>query len=51
LSFDIEELSRREIGRHPYPYSPLLTVVTQICLADIWQRWRYKSDVVVGHQM
>lgn len=49
LNLDLEQLWRREIGRHRCPYSPLLTVVTQICLADIWRRWGYRPDVVIGH--
>jgi acyl transferase domain-containing protein len=27
----------------------LLTVITQICLADLWRRWGYRPDVVMGH--
>jgi acyl transferase domain-containing protein/acyl carrier protein len=49
LNLDLEQLWNREIGRHRCPYSPLLTVVSQICLADIWQQWGYHPDVVLGH--
>ena len=47
----MEEIWQNEIGRHRCPASPLLTVVSQICLADIWSRWGYKPDVVIGHSI
>ena len=49
MDLNLEELWKREMGQHRCPYSPLLTVVAQICLADIWQRWGYHPDVVLGH--
>jgi acyl transferase domain-containing protein/acyl carrier protein len=49
LNLDLEELWNREIGRHRCPFSPLLTAVSQICLSDIWSRWGYRPDVVIGH--
>ena len=49
MDLNLEELWKREMGLHRCPYSPLLTVVSQICLADIWQRWGYHPDVVLGH--
>jgi acyl transferase domain-containing protein/acyl carrier protein len=49
LALNLEQLWNREIGNHRCPYSPLLTVVSQICLADIWQRWGYQPDIVIGH--
>lgn len=49
MDLDLEPLWNREIGRHRCPHSPLLTVVAQICLADIWCRWGYQPDVVIGH--
>lgn len=49
MNLELEPLWNREIGRHRCPYSPLLTVVAQICLADIWRRWGYHPDVVIGH--
>ena len=49
MSLDLEQLWNREIGAHRCPFSPLLTVVSQICLADIWQQWGYRPDVVLGH--
>jgi len=49
LDLNLEQLWNREIGKHRCPYSPLLTVVSQICLADIWQQWGYHPDVVIGH--
>jgi acyl transferase domain-containing protein/acyl carrier protein len=49
LNLDLEQLWDREIGKHRCPYSPLLTVVSQICLSDIWCRWGYRPDVTIGH--
>lgn len=49
LNLDIETLWKREIGSHQCPYSPLLTVITQICLSDIWRQWGYRPDIIVGH--
>lgn len=49
LNLDLEQLWDSEIGRHRCPYSPLLTTVSQICLSDIWCRWGYRPDAVIGH--
>ena len=49
LNIDLERLWDREIGSHRCPYSPLLTVVSQVSLADLWRRWGYAPDVVIGH--
>jgi acyl transferase domain-containing protein/acyl carrier protein len=49
LNVDLEERWGREMARHRCPYSPLMTVVGQICLSDIWRRWGYRPDVVIGH--
>lgn len=49
MKLNLEELWSREIGRHKCPFSPLLTVISQICLADIWRKWGYKPDVAIGH--
>ncbi len=49
LDTNLESLWMDNIGTHRCPASPLLTVATQICLADLWQRWGYRPDVVVGH--
>jgi len=51
LDLDLEEIWQNEIGKHRCPASPLLTVVTQICLSDIWSQWGYAPDVVVGHSV
>ena len=51
LDLDLEKIWQNEIGKHRCPYSPLLTVVTQICLSDIWSQWGYAPDVVVGHSV
>ena len=49
LGVNLEQLWHREVGRHRAPFSPLLTAVSQICLADIWRQWGYHPDVVIGH--
>ena len=49
LNLNLEQLWNLEIGRHRCPYSPLLTVITQICLSDIWRQWGYRPDGVIGH--
>ncbi len=36
---------------HRCPHSPLLTVISQICLSEIWQSWGYKPDIVIGHSI
>jgi acyl transferase domain-containing protein/acyl carrier protein len=49
LNIELEQLWASEIGRHNCPYSPLLTLVSQICMADLWRLWGHEPDVVVGH--
>ncbi|MGW8186179.1 MAG: beta-ketoacyl synthase N-terminal-like domain-containing protein [Desulfobacterales bacterium] len=49
MKVNLEQLWKREIRNHHCPYSPLFTVVSQICLAEIWQQWGYHPDVVIGH--
>ncbi len=49
LNLDVEQLWKREIGRHRCPHSPLLTVISQICMSDIWCKWGYRPDVMIGH--
>jgi len=39
------------MGKHRCLYSPLLTIACEICLSDIWKRWGYNPDVVVGHSI
>jgi 3-oxoacyl-(acyl-carrier-protein) synthase/acyl carrier protein len=51
LKIDLELMWSQEIGRHRCPSSPLLTVISGICLADIWTRWGYGPDVVIGHSI
>lgn len=46
---ELDRLWEEEIGRHRGPFSPLLTVVAQVCLADLWQRWGFRPDIVLGH--
>jgi len=51
MGLNLEEIWQNEIGKHRCPFSPLLTVVTQICLSDVWSEWGYRPDVVVGHSV
>jgi acyl transferase domain-containing protein/acyl carrier protein len=51
LDLDLEEIWKSEIGKHRCPYSPLITVVSQICLSDIWNQWGYKPDILIGHSI
>ena len=49
LGLKLERVWEQEVGRHRCPYSPLLTLVTQICLSDLWCQWGYPPDAVIGH--
>jgi acyl transferase domain-containing protein/acyl carrier protein len=49
LAMTLDELWEGEAAQHRGPWSPLLTFVGQICLADLWRRWGYEPDVVAGH--
>jgi|GEM_PF-604353 len=50
LNIDPEELlDNKEI--HRCPHSPLITVISQICLSEIWGGWGYKPETVVGHSI
>jgi acyl transferase domain-containing protein/acyl carrier protein len=49
LALDLEPLWHEAVGHHRCPHSPLLTVISQICLSDLWRRWGFRPDVVVGH--
>ena len=51
LGLNLEEIWKNEIDQHRCPYSPLLTVISQICLSDIWRQWGYQPDVVIGHSI
>ena len=51
LDIDLEEVWKNEIDKHRCPYSPLITVVTQICLSDIWIQWGYEPDILLGHSI
>jgi acyl transferase domain-containing protein/acyl carrier protein len=51
FDIDLEKLWQDEIGAHRCPNSPLLTVINQICLADIWKKWGYAPDAVIGHSI
>lgn len=49
LKLELEEIWQIHPDTHRGPYGPLITVISAICLADIWKRWGYRPDVVVGH--
>jgi acyl transferase domain-containing protein/acyl carrier protein len=49
LDLDLEEIWKKDIDIHQCPYSPLITVVSQICLSDIWIQWGYEPDILIGH--
>lgn len=49
LNLNLEALWTEEIGSHRCPHSPVLTLVAQVCLADLWEQWGYRPDVVLGH--
>jgi len=51
LNLSLEEMWHNEQNPHHCPHSPLLTVASEICLADIWKRWGYEPDVVIGHSI
>jgi acyl transferase domain-containing protein len=51
LGLNLEEIWKNEIDQHRCPYSQLLTVVSPICLSDIWRQWGYQPDVVIGHSI
>ena len=51
LDLDLEEIWEKEIGKHRCPASPLITVVSQICLSDIWIQWGYEPDILIGHSI
>lgn len=51
FDLDLESVWRKNIGTHRCPSSPLLTVVAEICLSEIWENWGYTPDVVVGHSI
>lgn len=51
LALDLETLWKNEIGGHRCPHSPLLTLIAQVCLSEIWTRWGYKPSLVIGHSI
>ena len=51
LDIELETLWRDHIGSHRSPESPLLTVICEICQAELWKRWGYAPDVVLGHSI
>lgn len=51
LGVSLEKIWASGIDSHRCPHSPLLTVSAEICLSDIWERWGYKPDIVIGHSV
>lgn len=51
LGVSMEAIIENTEDIHRSPHSPLVTVVSGICLADIWKRWGYAPHAVVGHSM
>jgi acyl transferase domain-containing protein/acyl carrier protein len=51
LGINLEEIWSNNSDSHRCPHSPILTVTAEICLSDIWMRWGYKPDIVVGHSV
>lgn len=51
LGIFLEKIIEETKEIHRCPHSPLITVVSGICLADIWKRWGYTPDAVVCHSM
>ncbi len=51
LGIDLEKIWENNEDNHRCPHSPILTVTAQICLSDIWMRWGYKPDIVIGHSV
>ncbi len=49
LNLNLEALWQQEIHHHRCPASPLITLISQICLADLWRTWGYAPDAVIGH--
>lgn len=49
LNLNLQELWLSEKSPHHCPHSPLITTISQICLADVWQHWGYRPDIVLGH--
>ena len=51
LQLSVDALCHQQTDIHKCPHSPLMTVISEICLADIWQRWGYRPDIVIGHSI
>ncbi|MCG8617794.1 MAG: acyltransferase domain-containing protein [Desulfobacterales bacterium] len=49
FNLNLEPLWNENLGKHTCPFSPLRTLVSQICLADIWSNWGHTPDIMVGH--
>jgi acyl transferase domain-containing protein/acyl carrier protein len=49
LALNLDQIWENGLNDHSGPISPLLTVITEICLADYWYGWGYEPDVVIGH--
>ncbi len=51
LAINLEDIWHDNRDSHRCPYSPILTVAAEICLSDIWMRWGYRPDIVIGHSV
>jgi len=49
LNLDLDDIWNQNTGHHKCPESPLITLITQICLSDIWKTWGIKPDINLGH--
>ena len=51
FNLNLEKMWQEEIGKHNCPVSPMLTVISQICLSDLWKKWGYGPHLVIGHSI
>lgn len=49
FNLDLDQIWEVGLKHHSGPISPLMTAITEICLADYWFQWGYESDIVIGH--
>ena len=49
FNMDLDRLWNENTGSHAGSFSVLRTLISQICLADLWSRWGYPPDILAGH--